>query len=440
VEGAFFTVLFRRVNREMKTFFGLGKPGLRYATLPPRLAGPEVVPAGTSVTLLHPGPAGRRTPAALKIGDTVKTGERLSLYGGEGYVIAPVTGTVASMAPVAGDFGREATAITITTSSIEAIDDQFAGAREKPSPETLRHFLAAAPGLPPLARWCDPKRPAKTLVVCGVDEDLLVFTQQHVLRARLHEIASGIRVLTQVAGIEDVVILTLRETVQGYGHIGGRVMGVDPVYPSAHPSLVMRQVFGREVPAGQTPEDLGFCFMRAEAVATIGAAFETGRIPVTKVLTLIARDGTARLVETAIGTRVGDIFACFGIAVEAGDRIVLGGPMRGKAAYSLDQPVRPDTDAVMVLGAASAVNVSEYPCVNCGDCVRVCPARMQINLLVRYLEACKYEDAAESYDLDSCVECGLCSYVCVSKIPILQYIALAKHELARVCPTEDVNA
>jgi electron transport complex protein RnfC len=424
----------------MKTFFGLGKPCLRYATLPPRLAGPEVVPAGTSVTLLHPGPAGLRTPAALKIGETVKTGQRLALYGGTGYVIAPVTGTVAAVAPFAGDFGRDATAITITPTSLETLDDQFADARREPSPETLRAFLAAAPGRPALERLGDPQRPLKTLVVCGVDEDLLVVTQQHVLRTRPHDVANGIRVLTQAAGIEDVVILALKETVQGYGHIGGRVLGVDPVYPSAHPSLVMHQLFGREVPAGQTPEDFGFCFMRAEAVAAVGAAFETGRIPVTKVLTLIARDGSARLVETPIGTKIGDIFERYGIAVTAGDRVVLGGPMRGRAAYSLDQPVQPDTDALMVLDAASASQVSEYPCVNCGECVRVCPARMQINLLVRYLEAGKYEDGAESYDLDSCVECGLCAYVCVSKIPILQYISMAKHELARVRPTEDANA
>jgi electron transport complex protein RnfC len=64
---------------------------------------------------------------------------------------------------------------------------------------------------------------------------------------------------------------------------------------------------------------------------------------------------------------------------------------------------------------------------------------MQVNLLVRYLEAGKYEDAEESYDLSACVECGLCSYVCVSKIPILQYIALAKHELARQRRTENRN-
>jgi electron transport complex protein RnfC len=102
--------------------------------------------------------------------------------------------------------------------------------------------------------------------------------------------------------------------------------------------------------------------------------------------------------------------------------------------------VQPDTDAILVLDAGRAAQVTDYPCINCGECVRACPARMQINLLVRYLEAGRYEDAEELYDLHSCVECGLCSYVCVSKIPILQYITLAKHELARMRRPESPNA
>jgi electron transport complex protein RnfC len=52
-------------------------------------------------------------------------------------------------------------------------------------------------------------------------------------------------------------------------------------------------------------------------------------------------------------------------------------------------------------------------------------------MLVRFLEAGQYEEAADSYDLHSCIECGLCSFVCVSKIPIFQYIKLAKYELDR---------
>ena len=60
-------------------------------------------------------------------------------------------------------------------------------------------------------------------------------------------------------------------------------------------------------------------------------------------------------------------------------------------------------------------------------------------MLIRFLEAGQYQDAADLYDLYSCVECGLCSFVCPSRIPILQYIKLAKYELARNVPAEEEN-
>jgi len=82
------------------------------------------------------------------------------------------------------------------------------------------------------------------------------------------------------------------------------------------------------------------------------------------------------------------------------------------------------------------LNNSDYPCINCGDCVRTCPAQIAVNMLVRFLEAGQYEQAADNYDLYSCIDCGLCSYVCVSKIPIFQYIRLAKYELDRAKTAE----
>jgi electron transport complex protein RnfC len=390
--------------------------------------------------LLHPRPVEGRAIPAVKIGAAVKTGQKLSLYGNGDYVMSPVTGRISALTPFPGSFGRSYTAVTIAPTPEEVFDDAFQAVCQAPSLAAAADFLAAGPGVPGLQRLADAQRPIKTLLVCGVDQDLLVFTQQYALSARGHDIQNGIRMLKQIAGIEDVVILTRKEAVQGFGHILGRVVGVEHRYPSALPPLVMATLFDRVVPAGRSCEDLGFCFMSAEAVAAIGVAFGTGRIPVTKLLTVIPRDGIARLAEVPIGTPIGDVLKGLGARISEGDRIVLGGPMRGTAVFSQDYPVQPDTDAILVLDAAAALDVSEYPCVNCGDCVRVCPARMQVNLLVRYLEAGKYEDGAESYDLDSCVECGLCSYVCVSKIPILQYITLAKHELARVRPTEDANA
>jgi electron transport complex protein RnfC len=113
--------------------------------------------------------------------------------------------------------------------------------------------------------------------------------------------------------------------------------------------------------------------------------------------------------------------------------------MRGEAVHALDHPIEPDTDAILLLDAARAAAPSDYPCINCGECVRVCPARMQVNLLVRYLEVQKYEEAEEAYDLHACIECGLCSYVCAARIPIVQHITLAKHELARIRRAEGTN-
>jgi len=185
------------------------------------------------------------------------------------------------------------------------------------------------------------------------------------------------------------------------------------------------------VPAGKSPEDIGVCFISVEAVASIGNAFNSGQIPVTKILTLVNKDGSKSLVSAIIGTPASDIFKAFNITLNENDRIIFGGPMTGSAVYSEDHPIQPDTDAIIVQDRDDIPVISDYPCTNCGDCIRVCPANIQIDMLVRLLEGGHYEEAADQYDLYSCIECGLCSYVCVSGMPIFQYIRSAKYELDR---------
>jgi electron transport complex protein RnfC len=129
---------------------------------------------------------------------------------------------------------------------------------------------------------------------------------------------------------------------------------------------------------------------------------------------------------------VADVLKLGNVTVNNSDRVILGGPMRGKAVYSLKMPIEPDTDAILVQAADDLPEIADNSCINCGECVRACPARIQVNMLARFLENAHYEEAAARYDLLSCVECGLCSFVCTAKIPIFQYITLGKHELARL--------
>jgi electron transport complex protein RnfC len=136
---------------------------------------------------------------------------------------------------------------------------------------------------------------------------------------------------------------------------------------------------------------------------------------------------------------VQEILNTLNIETRRGDRLILGGPMTGLSVYSEATPVLADTEALMIQDGSQAARFSDTHCVNCGECVRVCPANMPVNMLIRVLENGMYEEAVRTYDLLSCVECGLCSFVCIARIPIFHYVMLGKYEYDRMKNAEASN-
>jgi electron transport complex protein RnfC len=406
---------------------------------------PKKIPTPKQATLLlnEPfNPFGQKKSVQLKKGDPVNTGQKLSLYEDSNtYMVSTVTGTISAVSSFFGDFGRSYTAISIDVAENEEIDEQFSTLVKEPSMETLKNWLAFIPGNIPSVIFSPDhlSTPIDTIVICGVDRDLLITTNQHAVVKEGKSIKRGVQILRQVTGIDNIIMASSEHLMQDAGVSGAEVRVVDPVYPASLPHLIMRDLLGRVVPAGKSCEDLGVAFIGAEAVASLGKAFNEGRIPVYKRFNVIKKDGTSALVSARIGTPVRDVFAIFNIAVNEKDRIIFGGPMTGASIYSENHPIQSDTDAIMIQDQKNLALVSDYPCINCGDCIPICPAKIPVNMLVRFLEAGKYQEAADEYDLYSCIECGLCSFVCVSRIPILQYIKLAKYELGRMSTVEETN-
>jgi len=419
-----------------RSFFGFTTPRIDYLPIPGKVSAPAAAREPDSVTLLVPCAAGEVDGQSAQKGDPVKTGQKISLTSAPGaYGIASLSGTLASIERFPGEAGQEYTAVTITASGTETLDDAFASHCE-PTLETATGFLACLPGAPSFEAFTNPEKPIHTIVVSSMDTDLLVMSAQYTLASRLEEIQAGIHYLKTITGVDNIVLATAPDALHGFGEIGANVVAVDAAYPSGLPRLVVQKVLGEEIPNDKCYEDMGVSFFTAEAVASIGRAFTEKQLPLEKTITFIDKAGNRSLVSARIGTPIADILREHNIGLEEKDRIILGGPMTGHSIFSAHYPVQPNTDAVLIQDKADISLTSDYPCINCGDCVRTCPARIQVNLLVRFLEAEFYEEAVEEYDLDACLECGLCSFVCVSKIPIFQYIKLAKHELERMAMEE----
>jgi len=421
-----------------KSFLGLSNPRIEYELLPVKVPKPEKVTATKTVTLFHPNYGEPSAAPAFQSGDRVKTGQKLALFADDpAYVVSSVTGTISSISPYTGDYGNSYSAISITVDGNEELDETFDP--QATSLEAAISYLSFLPGNPSYSVLSDPEKTIHTIVITGVDDDLLIGTNQYFVSYALNDIKKGIGILKEFSGVDRLVLVTAGESMQGYGHIGAEVKGVGTGYPAALPKMIMKDVLQEPVPAGSSCEDLGVCFISSEAVASIGRAYTSGCIPVNKIVTLVTKDGTQRLIETTIGTPIRDILEKYSVSINEEDRIIFGGPMRGAAVYSLDHPVLPDTNGIVVVDRSDAAYASDYPCINCGDCVRTCPAQIQVHMLVRFLEAGQYEDAADEYDLLSCIDCGLCSFVCVSRIPIYQYIKLAKYELDRARDSESAE-
>ena len=426
-----------------RSFFGLQQPRFKYDAVsnmniePVRIAVPE------KVTLFLNRPFEGKVPRTLNVGDRVKTGQKLTLYeDSDAYVISSVTGTIRSFDSFLGDFGQTLTAINIEPEPTDEFDEALSRALDEDGVAAARDYLLSIPGgMPPEMLKGGH---IDTLVICGIEQDLLSITNQYVTKSKVPAMNKGVSAIKKITGVHKVVMALPQSLMQEAGAIGGasgvELRVIEDEYPSANPRLIMRDVMGQIVPADKRPEDLGIFFVNAEAIAAVGEAVEKKMLPVTKTLTVVKKDMTKTVVEARIGTPFSDIFQALDITLFDRDRIIVGGPMSGTTVYAEDHPVGPRTLSIMIQDSSDVPLVSDYPCINCGECVRICPADIPINMLVRFLEARQYETAADEYDLYSCIECGLCSFVCPSKIPIFQYIRLGKYELDRIRMEEEAEA
>lgn len=211
------------------------------------------------------------------------------------------------------------------------------------------------------------------------------------------------------------------------------VVHVSPTYPNGLDPLVIKTVTGQESLLGAKPDDA--VILSVKDLYFIGRTMGTGR-PVTETIMTIGTQNSL----IRVGTPVGFLAAKAGATIQPNDKIVLGGVMRGLPAINLEQGVAKDTTGLQIIRENEGLRPSDNFCLGCGECERHCPARIMPGMISRCAEFKQFK-RAEAFHIHSCIECGTCAYWCKAQRPLLQYIRLAKYELALLnepdCPTPE---
>ena len=263
--------------------------------------------------------------------------------------------------------------------------------------------------------------PAQTLVINGVNPEPMVDTHLLLALERHKTLKKGLSLAEKVIRPAETLFTVQRGTRPDL--LGNGFAWVDSLYPLGLDPLAVKAATGTETLEGERGR---IVCLSTHYLYRLGRIAETGLPLAETVLTV-----HGRTMGVTLGTMAGSVFEQAGLVPGDRDRIVFGGPMRGTAAISPDRGVSRDDYGLMLLREDEYPAVSNRPCMGCGECVRVCPSRIRPDMIAGLAEAGLF-DRTPQYHVHSCMECGMCAYVCTAVRPLLQYIVLAKQELARM--------
>ncbi|MDP1957229.1 MAG: RnfABCDGE type electron transport complex subunit C, partial [Rhodocyclaceae bacterium] len=242
-----------------------------------------------------------------------------------------------------------------------------------------------------------------------------------------------------IVGIEDNkpdAAVAIREAVARSGGITeGEIYAelVPTKYPQGSEKMLVMALFGVEIPAGDLPVSLGMVVNNVGTLAALGKLLPAGRGLTERVVT-ITGPGVAKPGDyiVPLGTPLRFVLDYAGAPGAQSRQVILGGPMMGQAAASLDVPITKGMSGVLVMQGdelAWRENQKTYPCIKCAECVESCPMGLNPAHLGMLAAKREYDLMGSRYHLGECFECGCCSYVCPSNIPLVQQFRIAKQIL-----------
>jgi electron transport complex protein RnfC len=398
-------------------------------------------------------------PARLVVnkGDTVRTGQIIAR--GDGFVSShihsSVSGKVLKIDDQLDPTGYKRPCIVIEVSGDEweeTIDRSAELAKEIDSdPETIISKIqeAGIVGLggatfPSHVKLSVPRgKKAEYLIVNGVECEPYLTADHALMLEKGEEILVGTQILKKALKVKKALIGIENNKQDAVSHLsdlarnfeGIEVYALKVKYPQGGEKQLIKALLNREVPSGGLPVDVGAVAFNVGTVFAAYEAVQKNKPLFERVVTVTGKSvKKPSNFRARIGTPISVLIEAAGGMPEETGKILLGGPMMGKAVGDVSIPVIKGSSGILLMPGTESARRKIQPCIRCAKCITVCPMGLEPYLLMPLSEKSMFDRLEENKVLD-CIECGSCSYICPANRPLLDYIRLGKANVSKIIRT-----
>ena len=370
-------------------------------------------------------------------GDTVKVGQLIGDT--DAFVSAPihssVSGTVAGIETQRSAMGGNDTLVVIETDKKQEMWEGI----KVPEVDDLAGFVKAIrdSGLVGLGGASFPTHikynprnldDVHTLILNAAECEPFITSDHRTMLEDSQDIIEGMKLIMKYLNLDEAyvgieankpdAIAKLDQMFKEQGLDNMHTFTLQDRYPKGAERVLVYEITGKTMNAGVLPADLGIILSNVTTVAFVGQYFRNGVPLIQKRMTV---DGSAvaqpKNVIAPIGTMIHDVMEFCGGYKEEPKKIIMGGPMMGRAIFSDAMPIVKNNNAILAFAESQTNIPEETACINCGRCHHACPFGLLPTALA---DAYDRRDAEMLNRLKvmQCMECGSCSFVCPARRPL----------------------
>jgi electron transport complex protein RnfC len=447
--------MLKKKNNVLKTFHkgGVHPPENKLSAHQPI----QQIPMPPSVAILLSQHMGAPAKALVDKGDDVKIGQLIARAEGflSGNIHASVSGKVARIDEVQDASGYKRQAVFIDTTGDEwdetvKLDTTLEKEIRLDGAEILKRITEAGiVGLggatfPSHAKLTIPRgKKPECLIINGVECEPYLTSDHALMLEKGEEIMVGIQLLKKVLNVNLAHIGIENNKPDAIVHMqrlardfeGIKVHALKVKYPQGGEKQLIKAVKGREVPSGGLPVDVGVIVFNVGTAFAVYEAVQKNKPLVERIVTVTGKSvKQPSNFRVRIGTPISALIEAAGGLPENTGKIIMGGPMMGKALGNSEVPVVKGTSGILILPEEESSRSVALPCIRCAKCVTVCPMGLEPYLLMPLSQQNNFENLENEHVMD-CHECGSCSYVCPASRPLLDFIRLGKSNVGKIIRT-----